>query len=123
MERIGEHATVFQAEITAINMAALDLLEVEMSNHTIHFHIDSQGAMKSLEAFFTKHKCVAECKILLNKLTEYNNKVYPNWIPGHTGQLGNGIADNLAKLGAEYADEGLEPRLPISNSTLKGFIK
>ena len=78
--------------------------------------------MKSLEAFFTKHKCVAECKRLLNKLTEYNNKVYLNWIPGHTGQLGNGIADNLAKLGAEYADEGLEPRLPISNSTLKGFI-
>ena len=33
--------------------------------------------------------------------------------PGPTGQLGNGIADNLAKLGAEYADEGLEPRLPI----------
>lgn len=93
---LGEHATVFQAEITAINMAALDLLEVEMSNHNIHFHIDSQGAMKSLEAFFTKHKCVAECKRLLNKLTEYNNKVYLNWIPGHTGQLGNGIADNLA---------------------------
>ena len=59
----------------------------------------------------------------VNKLTEYNNKVYLNWIPGHTGQLGNGIVDNLARLGAEYADEGLEPRLPISNSTLKGFIK
>ena len=35
-------------------MAALDLLKVEMSKPTIHFHIDSQGAMKSLETFFTK---------------------------------------------------------------------
>ena len=78
----GEHATVFQAEITAINMDALDLLEVEMANHTIHFNIDSQGAMKALEVFFTNHKCVAECRRLLNKLTEYNNKVYLNWIPG-----------------------------------------
>ena len=37
---LGEHAMVFQAEIT------FDLLEDEMTNHTIHFHIDSQGAMK-----------------------------------------------------------------------------
>ena len=101
----------------------MDLLEVEMANHTIHFHIDSQGAMKALETFFTKHKCVAEGKRLLNKLTEYNNKVYLNWIPGHTGQVGIGIADNLARLGDEYADEGLETRLPIFNSSLKGFIK
>ena len=44
----------------------MDLLEVEMANHTIHFHIDSQGTMKVLETFFTKHKCVAEGKRLLN---------------------------------------------------------
>ena len=120
---LGEHATVFQAEVAAISMAAIDLLDADIQDHDIQFHIDSQGAIKALSKLFTNHRCIVECKRLLNKLTENNNQVQLNWIPGHSGQLGNGVADGLAKLGAEYADEGLEPRLPASDSTIKGFIK
>ena len=119
---LGEHATVFQAEITAINMATLTILDAGTTDHTINYHIDSQGAIKSLYKYETRNKCVAECKRLLNKLSE-TNTVTLNWIPGHSGQLGNGVADNLAKLGAEYPDEGLEPRLPVSDSVITGFIK
>ena len=119
---LGEHATVFQAEITAINMASLTILEADIRDHQIHYWIDSQGAIKSLNNYITQHKCVAECKRLLNKIAE-NNTTTLHWIPGHTGQLGNGIADNLAKLGAEYPDEGLEPRIPVSNCTITTFLK
>ena len=88
----------------------------------INFHIDSQSAIRALEAYTTRLKSVAECKRLLNKLSE-DNTVMLNWIPGHSGQLGNGIADGLAKLGAEYPDTGLEPRLPVSNCVTTNILK
>ena len=118
-----EHSTIFQAQVAVISMAAIALLEADIQDHDIHFHLDSLGAIKALRKLVTNHKCIVECKRLINKLTENNYQVQLNWIPGHSGQLGNGVADGLAKLGDEYADEGLEPRLPASNSTIGGFIK
>ena len=56
-------------------------------------------------------------------MAENDNLVSLNWIPAHTGQLGNCIADGLAKLGAEQEDEGFEPRLPVSMCTIKTAIK
>ena len=103
-------------------MATLTILEAGTTNHIINYHIDSQGAIKSLHKYETRSKCVIECKRLLDKLLE-TNIVTLNWIPGHSGQLGNGVADNLAKLGAEYPDKGLELRLPISYSVNTKFIK
>ena len=103
-------------------MATLTILDAGTTNHSINYHIDSQGAIKSLHKYETRSRCVIECKRLLNKLAE-TNTVTLNWIPGHSGQLGNGVADNLAKLGAEYPDEGLEPRLPVSESVITDFIK
>ena len=50
---LGEHATVFQAEITAINMATLTILDAGTTNHSINYHIDSQGAIKSLHKYET----------------------------------------------------------------------
>ena len=103
-------------------MATLTILDAGTTNHAISYHIDSQGAIKSLHKYEARSRCVIECKRLLNKLAE-TNTVTLNWIPGHSGQLGNGVADNLANLGAEYPDEGLEPRLPVLESVITEFIK
>ena len=67
-------------------------------------------------------RTVSECKRVLNKLNE-NNKVNLNWIPAHSFQLGNEIADRLAKRGANNIDKGFEPRLPISEESMNTSIK
>ena len=108
---LGTYATVFQAEITAINMACLTLLDNNTTGKQIDFYIDSQSAIRALEAYTLINKSVMECKRLCNKLCEMNNQVTLNWIPAHSGQLGNGIADGLAKFGASHPNEGAEPRL------------
>ena len=120
---LGQYTTVFQAEIYAINRASLTLLDFGIYNKKINFYIDSQGAIAALGKTQSTDKSVLECKRLLNKLVTQENEVTLNWIPGHTGQRGNEIADALAKRGASNIDEGLEPRTPISQCVLQNTIE
>ena len=120
---LGEYATVFQAEIFAINTASLALLEVQTADQTINFYIDSRGAIMALESYTVKDKSVEECKRHLNKLVEYGNRVRLNWIPGHSDQKGNEIADRLAKRGVELEVDGITPRIPISKCVITKAIK
>ena len=48
---LGTHTTVFQAEITAINMACLALLDNNTTGKQIDFYIDSQSAIRALDAY------------------------------------------------------------------------
>ena len=89
---------------------------------SINFYIDSQGVIKALESYVVQSKCVSECKRLLNALSKRGNRITLKWIPGHSGQLGNNIADGLAKLGAQTTDLGLEPRLQVSDSVTREVI-
>ena len=119
---LGQFATVFQAEVTAISRATLKMIEENITGKFINFYIDSQSAIKALASYSTRQKSVADGKRALNKLVELGNDVTLNWIPGHSGQPGNTIADHLAKNGAENGDWGLEPRLPVSECVIKSII-
>ena len=89
-----------------------------MMGKKINFYVDSQSAIKSLQSYFVITKSVLECKNLVNKLAE-TNSVYINWIPGHVGQLGNEVADRLAKMGAEQRSYGAEPRVAAAQCIIK----
>ena len=115
---LGQTTTVFQAEITAISMATIELLDKNIMGKNVNMYVDSQGAIKALRSYSTHAKSVLECKRLVNKLAEVNT-VTINWIPGHVQQLGNEIADRLAKRGTELHTEGIEPRLAISPCTVR----
>ena len=93
---LGAHATVFQAEITAINMAGSTLLDKNTTGKEIDFYIDSQSAIRVLEAYTLINKSVMECKRLCNKLCEMNNQLTLNWIPAHSGQLGKATVLRMA---------------------------
>ena len=100
--RLPDHATVFQAEITAVQAAA-DAL-VQLPNHHIRFvkiFIDSQAAIRALGNPIIKSKTVAHAVESLNTLATEAARVSIVWIPAHKGHFGNTRADDLAKKGAE----------------------
>ena len=116
---LGQSVTVFQAEMTAIARAALAMIDVNITGRFVNFYIDSQAAIKALDSYMIRLKSVADGKRILNKLSEQGNVVTLNWIPGHSGQPGNEIADHLAKRGLDLEDMGSEPRLPVSGCVTK----
>ena len=119
---LGGRTTVFQAEIHAITASTHTLLEYEPRGQNIHYFIDNQAAITALGKYEIKNKQILECKQLLNQLSS-DNKVRLLWIPGHTGHLGNEVADRKAKLGVRQVVFGPEPILPIGAASVKEDIK
>ena len=119
---LGQHCTVFQAEIYAILMCALKGLEKGFSNKHILILSDSQAAIMALDSDQTTSQLVWNCHQLLNKLA-LQNSIELRWVPGHLGIWGNEKADNLAKKGSMTPFIGPEPVCGISRSTARMAIK
>jgi ribonuclease HI len=94
---VGE-STVFQAEMVAIKSAALILLNNNVQDRTIIFHIDNQATIKSLNKPTIDKKSTLSTKQVLNTLGS-RNCVTLAWVKAHSGILGNEGADNMAKRG------------------------
>ena len=44
---LGQNTTVFQAEVTAITTAGIELIKQETRNKEMNFYVDSQSALKA----------------------------------------------------------------------------
>lgn len=119
---LGGFATVFQTEIHAILLGAQILLEKQTTNKTLRFFSDSQAALKAIDTHITRSGLVHECQTTLDLLALHNS-VELIWIPGHSGFLGNEIADELARKGSETPLIGPEPALGISRSYRRTTIQ
>ena len=84
---LGKHASVFQAEVHAIELAISECMKNSYTRKKIAIVSDSQAALKALEGVRVNSKLVWNCKSLLNSLAE-NNEVNLFWIPGHSGLEG-----------------------------------
>lgn len=93
---LGRHSTVFQAEITAILVCALENRLVGCRGKRIYICSDSQAALKALELRRTNSHLVSECKETLQQLPSLN-RVTLIWVLGHEGIAGNERADELAR--------------------------
>ena len=71
----------------------------ETTDRIINIFVDSQAALKALEAPFIKSATVKRCIESLAKLSN-QNKVILQWVPGHNDIEGNELADLLARQGS-----------------------
>jgi ribonuclease HI len=95
-ETLGSSATIFQAEMYAINVCARIWLSTEgLTGKHVYIMSDSQAALSALQSYTFTSKLVAECLNNLKRLTS-KCKVTLLWVPGHTGIDGNEEADQLA---------------------------
>ncbi|KAJ8958867.1 hypothetical protein NQ318_019634 [Aromia moschata] len=123
---LGNYATVFQAEITAISACAQEMTRRSYTNKRIQIISDSQAALKDLGAVEIHSQVVKDWMDSLTKLAEHNS-ITLKWMRGHQGHVGNEIADFLAKKGGgsstDRAGAHLRPGLPDSQEGHEGPIK
>ena len=100
---LGNTATVFQAEVTAIRKSAEMLLSKQMEKQTITFFSDSQASLAALNKLTVKSDTVEKCLNALNSLGK-NNSVHLRWVKAHVGIHGNEVADFLAKKGSSLGE-------------------
>jgi len=108
---LGKMATVFQAEIFAIQQAAILMREMECQSVTIMS--DSQAALLAVDNCLVKSSVVWDTIQRLNELG-VNKRVTLRWVKAHVGISGNEQADSLAKEGTVDVFIGPEPIIPVA---------
>ncbi|XP_066908719.1 uncharacterized protein [Halyomorpha halys] len=97
---MGIYPTVFQTEIHAIEIAALENIKNNPKGKKINIISDSQAALKAIMFYTIKSGLVWNCLERLKELAR-GNKLTLMWTPGHEGIEGNEMADTLARKGSE----------------------
>lgn len=99
--RLPDFATVYQAELMAIQQAAL-ILQGITDLTTIKVYVDSQAALRTFQADFLKSKLALQTINQLN-LINHQQMIFV-WTKAHVGTSGNEEADKLAKEGTKQAN-------------------
>ena len=120
---MGINASIFQAEIHAIEQCVQININRGYNNCNIVIFSDSQAAIKALSSNVFSSNLARLCHEKLNELSR-NNKVALFWVPGHVGVAGNEIADELARKGASTPLIGPEPFCGLGlNSTKRALLE
>lgn len=118
---LGKQTTVFQAEVFAICVAALELQNREMVDRRIYICSDSQAAINACSGMQIASKIVREAVCRLNELSRCNSVILL-WVPGHIGVKGNEEADALARAGSQTPFTGPQPAIGCSSAEHKAVI-
>jgi ribonuclease HI len=122
---LGKMASIFQAEMTAINLASKFILENSQKfthYESIDIISDSKASLQAIKKNVTMSSLTKCCKLSLDSL----HKLKPiklHWIKAHVGHYGNELADHQAKLGTTIPDFNVEPIIPVSKSWVTNKIK
>ena len=123
---LGNTATVFQAEVTALKKSAEKLIHDGWKNQTITFYSDSQASLAALDKLTVKSNTVKNCIVALNTLGK-DNKVHLKWVKAHVDIPGNEVTDFLAKKGTTLGNgpnmEILTPYAKQREEIKKYFLK
>ena len=120
---LGKHNSVYQAELVAILDSLKCLLSVPINTcySDINIFSDSISSLLSIKDCNTKSSIVREIQKLVKFFTVFTNLNF-YWCKGHTGILGNEMADYFAKESTLSPSCTIqEPLLPLSH--LKHVVK
>jgi ribonuclease HI len=113
---MGTYPSVFQAEVMAINLATIALLDRKTQDSNITIFSDSQASLLALSSLKISSHIVRETWTNLETLASVNC-LQLKWIPGHSDFVGNEIADKLAREGSSTHFHGPEPFICIPAKT------
>lgn len=98
--RIDERASVFTAELYALQLAVDFILEKELTESVIF-----SDSLRALDAgcslYLSKHALVATLQHKVFTASHGSKRVVFFWVPSHVGIPGNEVADRLARFGLE----------------------
>lgn len=114
IKKLDPFNSVFQAELTAISLAADWAIS---NNKNIHIFTDSLSSVLALQSTTNKSKYLFDIKEKLNK---NSSKIKITWVKAHSGILGNEIADGYAK---EAAASAHPTSVPLPYSLIKRKLK
>jgi ribonuclease HI len=124
-EQLGAFATVFQAEVYAILLAAEKIRSIlptlSVKPKQVYIISDSRSAIQALGRPSTKSSLILDCKTKLQFLCS-EISVTLQWIKAHVGHAGNELADSWAKKATTTPTEIVEPFLPLSLKWIKSKI-
>ena len=115
---LREEASVFQAEIMAMNKAAQWLINRGTNGQKITLYSDSKAGLMAMEKMEVTSHLVHETKLKWNHLGTCN-EVSLRWVKAHVGIDGNEKADILAKDGVTSSREEVR----ITKAWVKRWLK
>jgi len=122
-DHLGKEATVFQAEVVAINNCLRWVKNNIKNNTSLRIFSDSQSAIAAIACHVINSRLVEDCCNIIKDLQSLSYKVAIHWVKGHSDNTGNELADFLAKQGSESKSMGPEPWIPKSLASVKVKIK
>lgn len=118
---LGEHTTVFQAEVFSIMRSAELLLESNVAQQTINILSDSHAVLSAIKRKCRNSLLLQDCCMALKRLSALN-RVHLVWVPAHSGIDGNSRADVLAKSGSRSRFCGPEPMFGLTNKSRRSLV-
>ena len=93
---LPEHASVFTAELSAIN-EALEVIRRDASAAEFVIYSDSRSALEAIDKFYPINHIVCQIQEKAHTIIEQGKQIMICWIPAHVGISGNEKADRAAK--------------------------
>ena len=119
---LGTEASVFQAEVIAIEHALRWVTEHCDNGTEVLILSDSRSAINAIFKLTTCSKVVMGCKGILRTAKE-NHRIAIKWIKGHADHTGNELADMLAKEASLTKVDTVGPQIPVPLAGIKWKLR